>query len=432
MFWQEELETISREELGVLQSDLLKATVARGSISPHYKKVFEASGIDPAGFRGLSDLQKLPFTVKQDLRDSFPFGFLAVDPSEVVRVHTSSGTTGSITSVLYSQKDVDQWASLMARCMVMTGMARHDVFQNLSGYGLFTGGLGFHYGAEILGAMVIPSGTGNSQRQVELMRSFFTTVIHLIPSYAFRLFEVMEEMGVDPRKDLKLRVAYLGAEPHSEETRAKVEDLFGVAGYNSYGLSEMNGPGVAFECVHQNGLHIWEDAYLLEVLDPETQEPVPEGEVGEMVLTTLKREAMPLIRYRTGDLCSILPAGCPCGRTHRRISRIAGRTDDMLIIKGVNIYPLDIEKVIMSIPEVGGNYVIELFNQKGADNIRVKVELNPGAFREDMRHLEALRQKIAKELRDSVLITPKVELVQPGKLPRSPGKAVRVVDLRGQ
>ncbi|MEJ2429900.1 MAG: phenylacetate--CoA ligase [Deltaproteobacteria bacterium] len=431
VYWSEDLETMPREALVSLQLERLQRTVQQAGKSPHYSKIFAARGIEPETIRHLGDIRQVPFTTKEDLRKQFPYGLLAVDLKEVVRLHSSSGTTGQATVVYHNQKDIENWADLVSRCMYMTGVRQDDVFQNLTGYGLFTGGLGFHYGGERLGALTIPSGTGNSKRQILLMRQFGTTVIHLIPSYAMRLMQVMEELGVDPSVDLKLRIAFLGAEPHSEETRQRVERYFGVEAYNSYGLSEMNGPGVAFECQEKMGMHIWEDAYLVEIVDPQTLEPVETGQEGELVLTTLKREAMPIIRYRTSDLARILPGPCPCGRTHSRLARIMGRTDDMLIVKGVNIFPMQVEQALMGIHEVGQNYLIILERADGMDAMRIQVEVRSEIFREDMRYLKGLEQKITHELRNELLVTPKVELVEPNTLPRSPGKAVRVEDRRG-
>jgi phenylacetate-CoA ligase len=431
VYWSEDLETMPREALVSLQLERLQRTVQQAGKSPHYSKIFAARGIEPETIRHLGDIRQVPFTTKEDLRKQFPYGLLAVDLKEVVRLHSSSGTTGQATVVYHNQKDIENWADLVSRCMYMTGVRQDDVFQNLTGYGLFTGGLGFHYGGERLGALTIPSGTGNSKRQILLMRQFGTTVIHLIPSYAMRLMQVMEELGVDPSVDLKLRIAFLGAEPHSEETRQRVERYFGVEAYNSYGLSEMNGPGVAFECQEKMGMHIWEDAYLVEIVDPQTLEPVETGQEGELVLTTLKREAMPIIRYRTSDLARILPGPCPCGRTHSRLARIMGRTDDMLIVKGVNIFPMQVEQALIGIHEVGQNYLIILERADGMDAMRIQVEVRSEIFREDMRYLKGLEQKITHELRNELLVTPKVELVEPNTLPRSPGKAVRVEDRRG-
>jgi len=314
--------------------------------------------------------------------------------------------------------------------MYMAGVRREDVFQNMSGYGLFTGGLGFQYGAERLGALTIPSGSGNSKRQIHLMQDFSTTVVHVIPSYALHLWKVFEEMGFDPRKDTRLRMMLIGAEPHSEATRQRLEEMYGVDAFNSYGLSEMNGPGVAFECPQKKGMHFWEDDFLVEVIDPKTGEALSDGEEGELVYTTLNREAMPLIRYRSKDLATLYPDPCPCGRTHRRMSRIKGRSDDMFILKGVNIFPLQIDTTLMNIPEVGTNYLILLERENFEDRMIVKVEVRPEFFQGDLFQLERLRRQITEALRSEILVTPKVELVEPDTLPKSEGKAVRVVDQR--
>jgi phenylacetate-CoA ligase len=312
----------------------------------------------------------------------------------------------------------------------MAGMRKGDVFQNMMSYGLFTGGLGFHYAAEKVGALVIPAGAGNSKRQIQLMRDFETTVIHIIPSYALHLSRVFEELNVDPRNDTKLRIAFIGAEPHSEKMRKKIEEIYGMKAFNSYGLSEMNGPGVSFECPYQNGMHIWEDYYFVEIIDPNTLKPVSEGEEGELVLTTLMREGMPIIRYRTKDLTRIIPGQCACGRTHRRIDRIKGRTDDMMIVKGVNIFPIQIEKKLLEIPGVGTNFVIILEREGYDDTMIVKAEVQKEFFAGDAKQRESLRKRIVDELRADILITPKVELVGPGNLPSTEGKALRVMDNR--
>jgi phenylacetate-CoA ligase len=427
-YWNPEVETLSRPALEELQRDRLLETLRRAAQAPFYRNTL---GPEPwRHIRSLEDIRRLPVTTKDDLRAAYPYGFLCVPKDRLIRLHVSSGTTGQATAVFYTQKDVDTWADLMARCLYMTGARPGDVFQNLSGYGLFTGGLGFHYGAERLGLLTIPAGAGNSKRQIQLMRDFSTTVMHIIPSYALRLMDVMAEMGVDPKRDLHLRLAYLGAEPYSEEVRHRVEAFYGVSVFNSYGLSEMNGPGVAFECAYQNGLHIWEDAYLVEVLDPKTLEPVPEGALGELVLTTLSREGMPLIRYRTKDLTRILPGDCPCGRVHRRLDRIQGRSDDMFILKGVNIFPIQVEQVLMGIPEVGNNYRILLDRHDNVDVMTVEVEVTDKIFVEDMRQLQRLQKKITKELKSELLVTPEVRLVEPHGLPRNEGKAVRLLDRR--
>ena len=430
-FWDRPMETLSRQELESLQWQRLQQTLQRaGHSSPFYAKRLKEAGISAVELKGLEDITRVPPTSKQDLRDHYPYGFICIPREQLLRLHVSSGTTGQATAVFYSRHDVDSWADLMARCMYMTGARPRDVFQNMTGYGLFTGGLGFHYGAERLGALTIPAGAGNTKRQIQLLQDFSTTIIHIIPSYALHLMEVMIEQGINPRERLQLRIAYLGAEPYSEEVRQRVEAFYGVRAYNSYGLSEMNGPGVAFECPEQNGLHIWEDAYLVEVVDPHTAEPVPDGSYGELVLTTLNREAMPLIRYRTRDLTRILPGDCPCGRAHRRLDRIQGRSDDMFIIKGVNIFPIQVEQVLMSVPEVGNNYLIILQRENNIDDMLVQVEVNDRSFMEDMRHLQRLQKTIMHELRSELLVTPRVELVEANTLPRSDGKAVRLLDKR--
>ncbi len=423
-------EALSRPEIAQLQIGRLRRSLAQAAQSPFYARRFAEAGFDPDSVHSLDDVRRIPFTTKQDLRDSYPDGMLALPHSEMVRMHASSGTTGTPTVIYHTQKDLDWWASLMARCMYMVGLRRTDVFQNMSGYGLFTGGLGIHYGAEKLGCLTIPAGAGNSHRQIKLLTDFKVTGIHIIPSYALYLHAIFAEIGLDPR-DLPLRVALVGAEPYTEEARGRLQELYGIKAYNSYGLSEMNGPGVAFECQEQNGMHVWEDAYLAEIVDPATGEPVAEGELGELVMTTLGREGMPVIRYRTRDMTRFLPGQCPCGRAHRRIDRLHGRCDDMLIIKGVNIFPMQIERVLMAMPEVGQDYQIVLERDGYIDNIRVRVEIRDEFFVEDMRQLGALQKRIAARLRDEILVTPKVELVEGNSLPKTEGKATRVVDKRG-
>lgn len=429
-FWEKDIEVMKPQELQRLQLRRLKKTLKQSAKSPFYSELFRKHRISPEKISFLADLKELPFTTKQDLRDQFPYGFLAVPRDRIVRLHSSSGTTGRATAVFHTQKDLDGWADLVARCMYMAGVRKHDVFQNMSGYGLFTGGLGFQYGAERLGALTIPSGSGNSKRQIHLMQDFSTTAVHVIPSYALHLWKVFEELGLDPKKDTKLRMMLVGAEPHSEATRQRLEEMYGVDAFNSYGLSEMNGPGVAFECLRKNGMHFWEDAFLVEVIDPKTGEVLPDGKEGELVYTTLIREAMPMIRYRSQDLATVFPEPCPCGRTHRRMSRIKGRSDDMFILKGVNIFPLQIDTTLMNIPEVGTNYLIVLERENFEDRMIVKVEVRPEFFRGDLFQLEKLRRQITEALRSEILVTPKVELVEPDTLLKSEGKAVRVMDKR--
>lgn len=428
MYLHPEFEKLTRSEIEALQTERLKKTVRQCMNSEFYRRRFAESHIDPDDIRSLSDLSRIPFTTKQDLRDSYPFGMSAVPLSRVVRLHSSSGTTGTPTVILHTQRDLDEWANAVARCLYMVGLRPGDIFQNSSGYGMFTGGLGFQYGAERLGMLTVPAAAGNTKRQIKFITDFGTTALHAIPSYAGRLCEVMEEMGIDPRRDTHLRTLIIGAEPHSEEQRRRIEQMLGVKAYNSFGMSEMCGPGVAFECTEQNGLHIWEDYYIVEIVDPMTLEPVPEGEVGELVLTTINREAMPLLRYRTRDLTRILPGECPCGRHHLRLDRMKGRSDDMIILKGVNIFPIQIETVLMQFAELGNDYLITLTNEEANDLMTVEVELN--AFSDDYRRLQVLTKEITRQLKDEILITPVVRLVSKGSLPKQEGKAVRVRDLR--
>ncbi|PTN36850.1 phenylacetate--CoA ligase family protein [Desulfonatronum sp. SC1] len=425
------LEGFDREELQRLQSVRLRSVTKAAARSPLYAGLFQEYGLQADQVRGLDDLERVPLTEKEHLRSSYPDGLLCRPKEDMVRLHASSGTTGAATVIFHTAGDIQTWADLVARCFHMVGVRPGDVFQNMSGYGLFTGGLGIHYGAERLGCLTIPAGAGNSKRQIKLLQDFHVTVIHIIPSYALHLATVFQSLGVEPG-GLHLKTALIGAEPHSEEIRRRIEELYGVKAYNSYGLSEMNGPGVAFECPEQNGMHIWEDAFLPEIIDPVTLQPVSEGEVGELVLTTLTREGMPILRYRTRDLTRFLPGDCPCGRVHRRIDRIVGRSDDMIIIKGVNIFPMQVERVLMAIPEVGQNYLIVLERQGFLDQFKVQVEVKSEFFVEDMRELKKLQSKITDLLRDELLVTPKVELVEARSLPCSEGKALRVCDLRGQ
>ena len=428
--WDPEMERLSRGELDALQLRRLQDTLQRCTRSPFFQEWFREAGFDPQKVTSLADLRTLPCMEKETLRGGDPTRFLTVPVDDIVRVHSSSGTTGQATVVFHTARDIDAWADLVARCIYMVGVRRTDVFQNMMGYGLFTGGLGLHYAAERIGAMVIPAGSGNSRRQIQLMRDFNTTVIHIIPSYALYLLDVFKEMGLDPRSDTDLRIAFIGAEPHTEGLRGRLEEAYGIDAFNSYGLSEMCGPGVAFECPHKEGLHVWEDSFLLEVLDPDTLEPVAEGGEGELVFTSLNREGMPLLRYRTHDLASVYEGTCRCGRVHRRISRIKGRTDDMFIVKGVNIFPMQVEKVLLGVLGVGSNYQIILDTVESRDEMRVLVEVAGELWHGEVRELNELRRGLIEELRQEVLITPMVELVEPGYLPAGEGKAIRVVDKR--
>lgn len=423
-------EAFSRQEIEKYQMDRLHKTLEHCMNSPFYRERFAREGLKPSDIKTLDDIRKIPFTTKQDLRDTYPFGIASVPLELCTRLHSSSGTTGNPTVILHTQKDLQEWANAVARCLWMVGCRPNDVFQNTSGYGMFTGGLGFQYGAELLGMLTVPAAAGNTLRQLKFFTDFGTTVVHAIPSYAARLYEVMQEKGIDPRRDLKLRTLVIGAEPHSEDTRRRIEDMLGVKAYNSFGMSEMCGPGVAFECPEQNGMHIWEDYYIVEIVDPDTLEPVPDGEVGELVLTTLKREAMPLIRYRTRDLTRILPGDCPCGRHHKRLDRMKGRSDDMIILKGVNIFPIQIETILMQFKELASDYLITLETKENNDAMTVEVEVADNLSFDDFGRLQNLEREITRQLRDEILITPKVRLVPKGSLPKSEGKAVRVKDLR--
>lgn len=429
MYFDQKMETLTRPEIEKLQLERLKKTISHCMNSPFYKKRFEENNLKPEDIKSLDDLKKIPFTTKQDLRNNYPYGMAAVPLEKVVRLHSSSGTTGNPTVVLHTQKDLDEWAKAVARCLAMVGLTSKDVFQNTSGYGMFTGGLGFQYGAEKLGMITVPAAAGNSKRQIKFIKDFGTTAIHAIPSYLTRLYDVMKSMNIDPVKDTTLKTFVIGAEPHSEEQRKRIEAMFGVKAYNSFGMSEMCGPGVAFECPEQNGLHIWEDYYIVEIVNPETLEPVQEGEIGELVLTTINREAMPLLRYRTRDLTRFIPGECACGRYHRRIDRMRGRSDDMIILKGVNIFPIQIETILLQFKELSTDYLITLETDKENDEMNIEVELDK-LFTDDYIKLQDLTKEITRQLKDEILITPKVKLVKKGTLPQTNGKAVRVVDNR--
>ena len=429
MYWQEEIETMNRSDLEELQLKRLKKTIESAKNSSHYGKLFSELNITSENIHSLDDLRKIPFTTKDDLRNCYPFGMASIPLKDCVRVHSSSGTTGNPTVVLHSKKDLDEWANQVARCMYMVGLRDTDVFQNTSGYGMFTGGLGFQYGAEKLGALTVPAAAGNTKRQIKFITDFGTTCLHIIPSYATRLAEVFYELGIDPRKETKLKTICIGAEPHSEEQRKRIEQLLGVKAYNCFGMSEMNGPGVAFECTEQNGLHIWEDYVIVEIIDPVTLEPVPDGTIGELVLTTINREAMPLFRYRTRDLTRIIPGTCPCGRTHKRLDRFKGRSDDMIILKGVNIFPIQIEKILMNFKELANNYLITIETVGNSDEMQVEVEISD-LFTDDYSTLQKLSKNITPQLKDELLITPRLKLVAKGSLPVQEGKAIRVRDLR--
>ena len=402
----EELETLDREGLHALQLFQFKRAVTHALKTPFYKERLGKIGLKSAeDLKSLADIEKIPFTTKDDLRDAYPTGMLSCSMDEVVRMHASSGTTGDPTVIYLNQKDLDNWTDMTVRSLMAVGCHRGDVFQNMMTYGLFTGGIGLHYGAEKLGMLVIPASSGNTARQFKLMKDFKTTVVHATPSYMLHMYGKMAENGYSP-SDFNLKRALIGAEPHSEEIRQKIEELWGIKAYNSYGLSEMNGPSVAFECEERSGMHLWEDSYYMEIIDRHNFQPLPEGQEGELVLTILIRTATPILRYRTKDLTSIIPGECPCGRTGRRINRITGRTDDMMIINGVNVFPSQIEEVIMKMPEMGNNYRILLRKKGTLDQLIIQTEVNEGLFSDDTRKMNALIGRLKDDLRASITINP--------------------------
>lgn len=429
-YWDPHIERMPAEDLRALQEDRLKSIVRYVyDHSAFYRQRFKSAGIEPGDIKSLSDITKLPFTKKTDLRDTYPTGMFSAPKSEVVRYHVSSGTTGKPTVVGYTKGDIETWSDSLARALTSIGLGRDDTVQVAYGYGLFTGGLGLHYGAERIGAAVLPVGTGNTERQIELMQDLGSTAIACTPSYFLHIIETAEKMGVSIRDDTKLKAGIFGAEPWSLETRRRIEDATGINAYDIYGTSEISGP-LFTECMHKNGIHVWGDMFLTEVLDPKTGEPVDDGERGELVFTTLNKFALPLIRYRIGDLSIMESEQCECGRTHPRIMRILGRTDDMLIIRGINVFPSQVESVLMNIPEVGDHWQILVDRQGPLDIMAVRVELTEKGFSDKIGDLMKLKGKISKELKGVLNIAADVDLVEPGTIPRSEGKAKRVIDKR--
>jgi phenylacetate-CoA ligase len=426
MFWDEKAETLKPGELKELQLKRLKKTLIQVQHVDFYRNLLSGSGVKSSSVKTLEDIRKIPFTKKQDLREGYPFGFFAVPLQKIVRIHTTSGTTGKPTVVGYTRKDLDTWSDLIARNMTMVGVGEDDVFQNMVNYGMFTGGLGFHYGAEKIGMTVIPSATGNTKRQIEMIRDFGVTTIHCTPSYAMHLSEVAEEMNM-PLESLKTGI--FGAEPWSESVRQTLEKKLGLTAYDSYGLSELFGPGVAFECPERDGLHIWHDCFYVEIIDPKTGEQVSDGERGELVVTPLVKDAMPLLRYRTGDITFLMEDGCLC-RRGQKISRITGRSDDMLVIRGINVFPSQIEHVLLKIPEVGNQFMVYIDRINHLDEMTVEVEINREYFSGELADLARLQKKVVKELHDALELRTTVTLVEPGSLPRFEGKAKRVIDRR--
>ena len=438
MIWNPAAETMPRSDLAALQRARLSELVARVCARvPFYREAFDRAGVRPEQIRSLDDLRRLPFTRKSDLRDYYPFGLFAVPLEQAVRVHASSGTTGKPTVVGYTRADIAIWAEVCARCLAASGARPGDVFHNAYGYGLFTGGLGMHYGGELMGLVVVPVSGGNTERQLLLLQDFQPRVIACTPSYMLTLAEAAAARGIDPRR-LALRSAVLGAEPWTEAMRSQIERALPVKAMNIYGLSEVIGPGVSNECVEaQRGSHVFEDHFLVEAVNPRSGEPVAPGEVGELVFTTLTKEALPVIRYRTGDLASLDPSPCVCGRTHVRMSLVVGRTDDMLIIRGINVFPSQVESVVVQFAELSPHYQLAVTRERALDSLEVRVEVAPGAAASlgaldgDAPALAALRGRIAERLRGVLAISARVTLAAPGSLPRSEGgKLRRVVDER--
>ena len=423
---------MSREDLAELQLSRLREVLGRVyDRVPLYRGKFDDAGFNPASVRSLEDLNRAPFTVKDDMRSAYPYGMFAAPMRDIVRVHSSSGTTGQITVVGYTRGDIDRWADLMARTYASGGATPDDVVQVSYGYGLFTGGLGAHYGSERLGALTIPVSGGNTKRQVQIMKDFGVTVLGCTPSYALLIAETALEMGIDVR-DLPLRVGVFGAEPWSENMRRQIEHAMGITAIDIYGLSEVMGPGVAAECVHQNGLHVFEDHFLVEIIDPDTLEPVADGEYGEVVFTTRTKEGIPIIRYRTRDISRIIPEPCTCGRTFRRMERIGGRTDDMLIIRGVNVFPSQIEQVLGGVEGVAPHYLVVLSKKGSLDHVQVQVEVLPEFNFDEIRELERLQRRVKAEIESALAVSIEVRLVEPKTIARSEGKAKRVLDLRAE
>src|SRR5450759_4352828 len=426
------MESMPREALDALQLESLRATLQRVyEAVPLYRAKFDRAAFDPVSVTSLDDLADIPFTVKDDLRSAYPFGMFAVPRRDIVRVHASSGTTGQITVVGYTAVDIAMWGDMMARTLAAGGAGPDDIVQIAYGYGLFTGGLGVHYGSERLGALTIPISGGNTKRQVQIMADFGVTVLACTPSYALYVAETAAEMGIDVR-ELPLRLGFFGAEPWSDNMRLQIEGALGITAMDIYGLSEVLGPGVAFECNEHHGLHVNEDAFIIEIVDPDTLLAVPDGQVGEVVFTTLAKEGIPVVRYRTRDISRIVTGTCACGRTFRRMERVFGRTDDMLIIRGVTVFPSQIEQVLAGIPGVAPHYQVVLSRTGSLDSVEVHVEISPDLEFDEIRELEGLQRRVRADIESALAVSIAVRLVEPKSIQRSEGKAKRVVDLRGQ
>lgn len=429
MIWNEARECMSRDEMNNLQSARLRKAVNRvyHNVEP-YRKKMQAVGLEPGDINGIEDLHKLPYTTKDDLRDNYPFGLFAAPMTDIVRIHASSGTTGKATVVGYTRKDIDVWSECVARCCSMAGLGRNDIIQVAYGYGLFTGGLGGHYGAEHLGATVVPMSTGNTKKLIDMMVDFKATGLMCTPSYLMHIAEVIEEMGV--KDQISLKATLNGAEPWTENMRMQIEERLGIHAHDIYGLSEIMGPGVACDCIHHKGLHVFEDHFLPEIIDPETLQPLGEGETGELVFTTLTKEGIPLIRYRTKDLTSITYEKCECGRTTARISRFKGRSDDMLIIRGVNVFPSQVEAALLTVDGITPNYQIIVDRVNYQDTLEILVEVEERFFSDEIKELENLTKKIGHTVQQAIGLSAKIKLVEPKSIERSMGKAVRVIDKR--
>lgn len=429
-YWNPQIERMPVDELKELQEQKLKELVHYVyQHSPFYRKKFDDAGVKPEDIKTLDDVKKLPFTYKQDLRDTYPTGMFCVPNEQLVRFHVSSGTTGKPTIVGYTKNDIDQWSLSLARALTSIGVGRGDVLQISYGYGLFTGGLGMHYGAEEAGATVLPTSAGNTEKQLELMQDLGTTVLACTPSYMLFMNEAAKQAGISIKDDTKLRVGVLGAEPWSEEMRTRIEESSGIKAYDIFGTSELSGP-LFTECTYQDGIHIWADQFLVEIIDPKTGKPLPDGEQGELVITTLVKKALPLIRYKIGDLTVKTSEICKCGRTHPRIMRVLGRVDDMLIIRGINVFPGQIESVLMNIPEVGEHFMIIVDRVNELDTMKVQIETTDAAFSDKVNDIMSLEKKVASSLKSVLNLAVKVELVENGSLPRSMGKSKKVIDNR--
>ncbi|MTI80285.1 MAG: phenylacetate--CoA ligase [Firmicutes bacterium] len=429
MYLEKEVETMTREQLNTLQGERLQALVKRLYEVPYYREKFKEKGVKPGDIKSAEDIKHLPFTTKQDLRDTYPHGMFAVPMEDVVRMHASSGTTGKPVVVGYTKNDINTWGNLMARCMMMAGLSKKDIVQNAYGYGLFTGGLGVHYGAEALGATVVPMSGGNTAKQLMLMQDFGTTALTCTPTYALYMAEEAHAGGVDWEK-IKLKVGIFGAEPWSNAMRKELEERWNITAIDIYGLSEVLGPGVACECQCQNGLHINEDHFIVEVIDPETGEPLPDGEKGELVFTSLTKEAFPVVRYRTRDISVLHKEQCQCGRTLVRMERVTGRTDDMLIIRGVNVFPSQVESVLLEFGETEPHYLLVVERKGTMDDLEIWVEVSDSMFSDKVRGLEDLEKRLRSRVLSVLGISAKIKLVEPKSIPRSEGKAKRIVDKR--